>query len=189
MHSPLTGARAKRIARIANAELRQDADHVVTDEWVDERLAEIGATRDEYNAIYNTLVDGGGTRDHSPLSVPTRELEDAVLDAYAAERRRVLTTNELLVELASREDADWESVAKLLDVSVESLRVRGGRRADSPLAADDAAVTISDAARLLGVARSTVYEWLTSGRLRKVTSRGRDKVVTDTDGQPLLFDS
>lgn len=188
MHSPLSGARSQRIARVANAELHQDADHPVTDEWIDERLAEIGATRDEYVEVYNALVDGGSVNDPSPLAMPTRELEDAVLAAYAAERRRVLATNELLLELTNRADADWDSVAALLDVSVESLRVRGGRRANSPLAADDAAVTISDAARLLGVARSTVYEWLASGRLRKVTSRGRDKVATGADGQPLVID-
>lgn len=179
--SPLAGARAKRIARIANAEIHADAVNPVDDSWIDEQLAAIGVSRDEYAEVFDALTSGEHAQDDA---LATADLEDEVLAAYARERKVIQRTNELLTELAGRQDADWDSIAALLDVSVDSLRVRTGRRPSSALNVADA-LTITAAARVLGVARSTVYEWLESGRLREVSVRGRRMVAADTLGRPL----
>lgn len=178
------GARERFLARTARHVLA-NAEHGVEidDEWVDTQLALVGATRPEYESVLSTLeaFPGANTPSDSTADLSTEEIEDAVLAALNAERSAAARTTALLADLEERSDADWSSLAALAAIPVDALRSRAGR---NPAATGY--VTVTEAARLLGVARSTLHRQIRDGKARVVDVGGRHRFALDENGLPIV---
>lgn len=183
-----TGARERFLVRIARHVLSNAENGTkIDDTWVDQQLAVIGAERAEYNRVFAILEDNPvahvETEGTSDLS--TAEVEDLALAAVRRERNAAARTNDLLADLAARPDTDWASLAALAGIPIEALRTRAGRDPESAYAAPGY-VTISEAASMLGVARSTIHRKIRDGKTATVEVRGRHMIPLDEKGVPIV---
>lgn len=182
------GARDRFLVRTARHVL-SNAEHDVEidDAWVDQQLALVGATRAEYDEVYDILSENpvAHVENDSTADLSTAEVEDAVLAAVRRERETAARTNSLLADLLRREDADWDAVAVLAGVPVETLRTRAGRDPESAYSATGY-VTISEAATMLNIARSTIHRRIKDGKTKPVQVRGRDMIPLDEKGVPVV---
>lgn len=183
------GAQERFLARTASHVLANVEQGVeIDDAWVDQQLALVGAQRADYERVLAALEAHPGAllpqeEDLSDLS--TAELEDLVLANVRSERRAAARTNDALAALAGRPDVAWDALAALAGVPSAALRTRAGRDPESAYAAPGY-VTISEAANMLGVARSTLHRKIRDGKTKTVEVRGRHMIALDEKGVPIV---
>lgn len=159
----------------------------IDDEWVDQQLELVGASRDEYEAVYAVFENNINAHlaDERADDLSTTELEDEVVSAIRRERAAAARTNELLSSLNGRDDAAWDALAALVGIPVDALRTRAGRDPDSAYAATGYA-TLSETAQMLGIDRSTLHRRIRAGKATPVDVRGRAMFPLDEKGVPIL---
>lgn len=187
--SYFAGARDRFLVQTARHVLVNAQHNIeIEDAWIEQQLAVIGATWDEYERVYGILEENPGAHDGEPadeVRLSTPELEDEVLASIRRERNAAAKTNDLLADLASRTDVEWTALAALAGIPIDALRTRAGRDPESAYAAPGY-VTISEAANMLGVARSTIHRKIRDGKTQTVEVRGRHMIALDEKGVPIV---
>lgn len=183
-----TGARERFLVRTARHVLSNAENGVeVNDSWVEQQLAVVGASRADYDRVYALLEANpvAHVETDSTADLSTAEVEDLALAAVRRERGAAARTNDLLADLAARPDADWAALAALAGIPQDALRTRAGRDPESAYSAAGY-VTISEAAAMLGVARSTIHRKIRDGKTQTVEVRGRHMIALDEKGVPIV---
>ena len=129
--------------------------------------------------------------------MPTSEL--TVLARTAAARRRaeeraakLVDDQEQAVRAARAADHSWAEIGEAMGISEGQAKwlVQRAKSSTSVPAADThrgrgPGVGVSEAARLLGVTRRTVYMWADDGRLQATKNElGRTRILLSEDIQP-----
>lgn len=182
------GARDRFLVRTARHVLANVEQGIeIDDSWVDQQLSLVGATRGQYDEVYAVLEADPGAHiecdDAADMATP--EIEDAVLAAIRRERSAASRTNDLLSALAGRTDADWNALSLLAGLPADALRTRAGRDPESAYSAAGY-VTITEAATMLGIARSTIHRKIKDGKTTVVDVRGRHMIPLDEKGVPIV---
>lgn len=147
-----------------------------------------------------------GAQDQGRAERLIRRVAEAAKDLQSAEDRHRASASALAEALLAAHGAGftWSEVARAADLgSAETARIRAQRakeapdlspalrwqreRGSTPRPASTApGVSVTDAAKHLGVSRKTIYAWMRSGKLKTTTDEaGRSRVVMDEDSAVL----
>lgn len=143
-----------------------------------------------------------GAEDQRRAERLIRRVAEAAKDLQNAEDRHRISASALAEALLAAHGAGftWSEVARAADLgSAETARIRAQRAKETPDLSPALrwsrehgsaprptpsipGVSVTDAARSLGVSRKTIYAWIRSGRLQTATDEaGRTRVLLDAN--------
>ena len=195
-HKPSDQSRYERLYALAVTAHHEPER--ATSAWLATQLEEIGASLDEFDAAthqYLSAASGGDYEAPEPLEPQDDIVDDidyaaTIRQSWAAEKRAAARTDHWLAQADQHDpDFDWVSLAKLLGTSDEILRRRAGAPVDGKLprvGVSHDGLPPQAAAAALGIGRSTLYRWISEGRVTQVPVNGRPRIVTDGNGMPIV---